>query len=117
MVPGTFPFHFGGNNLGGKISDIYVAPVGVAPAVSFTETQSEWYQMSDEAVPHVSLCLHPEHQAKELGPMMKRSLAATDWIATAVPGLFFSPSLDTYKISFSGSETVELHHEHVQASR
>ncbi|XP_023181970.1 uncharacterized protein LOC111612296 isoform X1 [Xiphophorus maculatus] len=68
-----------------KISDIHVAPVGVAAAVSFTETQSECYQISDEAVPHISLCLHPEHQAKELGPMMKRSLAATDWIATAVP--------------------------------
>ncbi|XP_023196972.1 uncharacterized protein LOC111609912 [Xiphophorus maculatus] len=71
---------------------------------------SEWYQE-----PFLSTLEETtwEHQAKELGPMMKRSLAATDWIATAVPGLSFSPSLDTYKISFSGSETVELHHEQV----
>ncbi|MEQ2282261.1 hypothetical protein AMECASPLE_038693 [Ameca splendens] len=29
--------------------------------------------MSDEAVPHVSLSLHPEHQAKELGGVVKLS--------------------------------------------
>ncbi|XP_023181971.1 uncharacterized protein K02A2.6-like isoform X2 [Xiphophorus maculatus] len=43
---------------------------------------SEWYQE-----PFLSTLEETtwEHQAKELGPMMKRSLAATDWIATAVP--------------------------------
>ncbi|XP_043993903.1 uncharacterized protein LOC122843309 [Gambusia affinis] len=84
-----------------KVSDIYVAPVGVAAVVPFAEKQSEWYSMS-----HISLCLHPEHQVKELGVMMKRSLAATDSIATAALGLFFSRSLEKYKISHSGSHHI-----------
>ncbi|XP_016522370.1 uncharacterized protein LOC103131762 [Poecilia formosa] len=96
-----------------KTSDIFVAPGGVAAAVCLTEEQLKWYEMSEEAVPHISLSLHPEHQAKELGGMVKQSLAATDWVVTAAPGLSFSPSLDTYKISFSSSEQVELHHEQV----
>ncbi|XP_047247941.1 uncharacterized protein LOC124884214 isoform X1 [Girardinichthys multiradiatus] len=43
--------------------------------------------MSDEAVPHISLSLHPEHQAKELGGVVKHSLAAGDWQDTPVTNI------------------------------
>ncbi|XP_047207925.1 uncharacterized protein LOC124859262 isoform X3 [Girardinichthys multiradiatus] len=67
--------------------NIYMAPEGVAAAVEFTPEQANWYLMSDEVVPHVSLSLHLEHQAKELGGVVKRSLAAGDWQDTSVTNL------------------------------
>uniref|UniRef100_A0A3B5M0X8 Peptidase A2 domain-containing protein n=1 Tax=Xiphophorus couchianus TaxID=32473 RepID=A0A3B5M0X8_9TELE len=69
--------------------DIYVAPEGVAAAVDLTHDQSFWYKMQDEAVPHISLALHPGHQARELGGVVKRSLAVSDWQATVNTDLFF----------------------------
>ncbi|XP_026043069.1 uncharacterized protein LOC113033468 [Astatotilapia calliptera] len=81
-----------------NMSCIFAAPEGVAAAVTFTTDQLQWYMMSDEAAPHVSLALHPGHQAKELGGMVKRSLAATDWTPTKLPQVLFSPSTKTYQI-------------------
>ncbi|MEQ2297920.1 hypothetical protein AMECASPLE_039654, partial [Ameca splendens] len=72
---------------------------GVAATVDLTPDQAEWYLMSDEAVPHVSLSLHPEHQAKVLGGVVKRSLAAGDWHNTSVTNLRYSKSTDTYCIN------------------
>lgn len=63
---------------------LYIGNEGVAAAVYFTSEQEAWYRMSDEAVPHVSLSLHPEHEAKELGGMVKRASAETDWEPSAV---------------------------------
>ncbi|XP_032437007.1 uncharacterized protein LOC116731404 [Xiphophorus hellerii] len=95
--------------------DIYVAPEGVAAAVNLTQDQLFWYKMHDEAVPHISLALHPGHQAMELGGVVKRSLAASDWQNTVAPDLFFSPSTNTYKIKCSAVDSVVL--EHVQLPR
>ncbi|XP_023198413.1 uncharacterized protein K02A2.6-like isoform X2 [Xiphophorus maculatus] len=61
----------------------YVSPPDPPHVTLFYDRDvSEWYQE-----PFLSTLEETtwEHQAKELGPMMKRSLAATDWIATAVP--------------------------------
>ncbi|MEQ2167003.1 hypothetical protein GOODEAATRI_034334 [Goodea atripinnis] len=67
--------------------NIYVALEGVAATVDLTPDQAEWYLLSDEAVPHVSLSLHPEHHAKELRGVVKLSLAAGDWQDTSVTNL------------------------------
>ncbi|KAK1803272.1 hypothetical protein P4O66_004057 [Electrophorus voltai] len=64
---------------------IYVAPEGVAAAINLTPKQLKWYMMQEEAAPHVSLALHPAHQAKELGPMVKKALSCTDWVPTQLP--------------------------------
>lgn len=42
-------------------------------AVDLTPKQLQWYEMSDEASPHVTLAIHANHQAKELGPMTKNA--------------------------------------------
>nr|XP_015797242.2 uncharacterized protein LOC107373618 [Nothobranchius furzeri] len=94
-----------------RVSDIFVAPEGVAAAVSLTPDQLPWYMMADEAVPHVSLALHPSHQAKELGGMVKRSLATTDWSPTALPQVSYSPMTKTYRITHNCTNTSALAHE------
>uniref|UniRef100_A0A1A8G6N4 ribonuclease H n=1 Tax=Nothobranchius korthausae TaxID=1143690 RepID=A0A1A8G6N4_9TELE len=81
-----------------ETTDIFAAPEGVAAAAVLTSEQYAWYMMSDEAVPHVSLALHPAHQAKELGGMVKRSVAANDWRETPLPNVWYSDSTLTYKI-------------------
>ncbi|XP_035999810.1 uncharacterized protein LOC118564794 [Fundulus heteroclitus] len=91
--------------------NIYVAPEGVAAAVMLTPEQHQWYMMSDEAFPHISLSLHSERQASELGGMVKRSLQTTDWAPTSVPGLLFSNSTKTYQIVCDVTDKVLLKHE------
>lgn len=59
---------------------LYVAPEGVAAAIHLTVDQLHWYKMYEDANPHVSLALHPGHQAKELGSIVKRAAAAGDVI-------------------------------------
>ena len=54
--------------------------------------------MNDEAVPHVSLALHPEHEARELGGMVKRAVQSTDWQNTQIPSVSFSQSSNTYRV-------------------
>ncbi|KAI4874220.1 hypothetical protein NFI96_032033, partial [Prochilodus magdalenae] len=69
--------------------NIYVAPEGVAAGVTLTAEQASWYMMSEEAARHVSLALHPQHQAKELGSIVKRALAQTDWVPTSISQVSF----------------------------
>ena len=95
--------------------NIYVAPEGVAAAVVLTEEQSSWYMMSEEAAPHVSLALHPQHQAKELGGIIKRALTQTDWIDTTIPQIQYSSAAKTYRINVTGTDTATL--EHLQITR
>ena len=90
--------------------NIYVAPEGVAAGVKLTPEQQQWYKMSDEAAPHVSLALHPEHQAKELGSIVKRALSQTDWSQTPLPGVWFSPKSNIYKIMVTTIDNVKLEH-------
>ena len=67
--------------------------------------------MSDEACPHVSLALHANHQAKELGSMIKMLKSLTDWQFSQVPGLFFSPSAEAWRIDKVTHDTVHLEHD------
>lgn len=58
--------------------NICVGPEGVAAGVQLTPEMLEWYEMSEIVVPHVSLAIHPAHQPKELGPMIKKCCKASD---------------------------------------
>ncbi|XP_035376759.1 uncharacterized protein LOC118240440, partial [Electrophorus electricus] len=89
---------------------IYVAPEGVAAAVQLTEAQEPWYRMGSEAVPHVSLALHPKHQAKDLEPMVLRASRVTDWVPTQIPNLFYFASCKTYRIEMDGIDWTTLEH-------
>uniref|UniRef100_A0A6Q2XPH9 ribonuclease H n=1 Tax=Esox lucius TaxID=8010 RepID=A0A6Q2XPH9_ESOLU len=87
---------------------IYVGPEGVAADVQLTEEQDQWYMMAEESVPHVSLALHPKHQAKDLGPMVKRAVECTDWTLTQAPNVWYSPSCKKYRLEAPGTDWVYL---------
>ncbi|XP_061594952.1 uncharacterized protein LOC133458765 [Cololabis saira] len=69
--------------------------------------------MADEAFPHVSLALHPGHQAKDLGPMVKRLQNSTDWQSTGLPNVLYSPSGEGYAISIKTVNQSVLQHSQV----
>lgn len=56
------------------------------------------------------MALHPQHQAKELGTMVKRALAQTDWLPTHIPQVTYSPKTQTYCISVKTLNTAALQH-------
>lgn len=57
------------------------------------------YDMKKEAEPHITLAVHSDHQAMELGPMTKRLLKATDWEPTQpLPSVQYSKSEKFCKI-------------------
>lgn len=45
--------------------------------VQLTQKQHKWFCMGAESVPHASLAIHPNHQAREMLSMVKQ--AQTDW--------------------------------------
>nr|XP_015798270.2 uncharacterized protein LOC107374635 [Nothobranchius furzeri] len=112
----AFQNHLEGQQWCVQTTDIYAAPEGVAAAANLTQEQLAWYMMGDEAVPHVSLALHPAHQAKELGGMVKRSLATTDWRSTPLPQVSYSESTQTFKITAACSNSTHLQQETISRS-
>lgn len=94
---------------------IYVGPQGVAALAELTQEQMVWYRMQDESVPHVSLALHPGHQAKDLGPMVKMAIRSTDWLQSQIPGVSYSPGCKTYRVEVAADDRVLL--ERKQVSR
>ncbi|KAI7790212.1 hypothetical protein IRJ41_024809, partial [Triplophysa rosa] len=93
-----------------KCTGIWVGKEGVVGAVDLTNDQQQWYRMGGEAKPHVTLAVHPEHQAKDLGPMTKRLAQTTDWIDTQIPGFQYSNSQQAYKINTPTGDTATLQH-------
>lgn len=57
---------------------IYVGPQGVAAAVFLTEEQQQWFSVKD-SLPHISLALHHNYEARCLGPMVRQLQLANDW--------------------------------------
>ncbi|XP_056879629.1 uncharacterized protein LOC130520091 [Takifugu flavidus] len=93
---------------------LFVGPEGVAAQVDLTAEQNEWYEMAEEACPHVTLAIHAEHQAKDLGPMIKRLRSVIDWTSTQIPGLLYSLSEKSYKIMHTTTNSVILQHRQLQ---
>ncbi|KAL6456704.1 hypothetical protein MHYP_G00352480 [Metynnis hypsauchen] len=94
-----------------QTNGIYVGPEGVAAPVTLTPEQYSWYRMIDTAAPHMSLALHPKHEAKQLGPMVRRANETTDWVQTQLPNVLFSPKTQTYHILATNIDTVTLEHQ------
>nr|XP_023646965.1 uncharacterized protein LOC111833194 [Paramormyrops kingsleyae]XP_023646975.1 uncharacterized protein LOC111833194 [Paramormyrops kingsleyae]XP_023646983.1 uncharacterized protein LOC111833194 [Paramormyrops kingsleyae] len=93
--------------------NLYVGPEGVASATLLTSEQLPWFMMGQEAVPHISLALHPKHQAKDLGPMVEQARETEDWVQTQIPQVSFSPSCSTYCIQVAAQDTALLQHEQI----
>lgn len=97
-----------------KTWDIYAGPAGVAAFVALPEDQMSWYRMGDEAVPHESLAIHGDHQEKDLGPMVRTAIRATEWQQTQLTDVYYSPSCKTYCISVTATDQSILEHKHLR---
>ncbi|XP_061895832.1 uncharacterized protein LOC133645062 [Entelurus aequoreus] len=95
---------------------IYAGAQGVSAHVDFTPQQKKWYKMDATAVPHCSLALCPAYQAKDLGPMTKQGVSATDWVDTQIPHLQHSDSVDMFRISCSQTADLGVL-QHLQVAR
>ncbi|KAL3989186.1 hypothetical protein ACER0C_013504 [Sarotherodon galilaeus] len=67
-----------------KTHNIYIGPEGVAAAVKLTDEQLPWYNVGEDSAPHVTLAVHVGHEARDLGPMVKRALDNSWWQAPSV---------------------------------
>ncbi|KAL3980263.1 magnesium transporter [Sarotherodon galilaeus] len=67
-----------------KTHNIYIGPEGVAAAVKLTDEQLPWYNVGEDSAPHITLVVHVGHEARELGPMVKRALDNSWWQAPSV---------------------------------
>lgn len=86
----------------------------MAAHVVLTGEQMEWYEMAEEAYPHVTLLSHAKHQARDLGPLTKRLVSVQDWVDTQIPGLSYSLSEDSYCITFETTNTMALEHRQIE---
>ena len=82
-----------------ECGDIYLGPEGVASEVYHTPEQLSWFRLGPDSVPHVSLLVSPGHRPKQLGPMVKRAQAVSQWCATDNRYLFQSPNAEFWRIS------------------
>lgn len=90
---------------------IYIGEAGVAAVCELNDKQQEWYKMSETAVPHISLALGPEKEARELGPMTKYLHNLPDWQDSGIPDVQFSPSSEAYRIFIQMKDMAILEHE------
>ncbi|KAL4000724.1 KRAB domain-containing zinc finger protein [Sarotherodon galilaeus] len=67
-----------------KAHNIYIGPEGVAAAVKLTDEQLPWYNVGEDSAPHITLAVHVGHEARDLGPMVKRALDNPWWQAPSV---------------------------------
>ncbi|KAL4001337.1 Fc receptor-like protein [Sarotherodon galilaeus] len=93
--------------------NIYVGPEGVAAAVKLTDEQLPWYEMGSDSAPHVTLAVHVGHQAREMGPMVKRALDNAWWQSTQIPNVWYAPKCKTYRITCLSNDAVVLEHQEI----
>nr|XP_040060401.1 uncharacterized protein LOC120835481 isoform X2 [Gasterosteus aculeatus aculeatus] len=87
-----------------RVTDIYVGTEGVAAHCELTETQAQWYELSHDSEPHVTLAIAAGHEARSLGPMMKRAKKVTSWCPTDSPLLHYSPDKTLWRIAHCSRE-------------
>ncbi|XP_069750335.1 uncharacterized protein [Narcine bancroftii] len=99
-----------------EINSVYIVlgKEGVAATVALTSEQLEWYVMAGEAVPHVTLAIGTNHQAKDLGPMSQNLMSLRDWSDTQIPTVWFSPSGQAYRILHPSNDRVLLEHRQIE---
>ncbi|XP_057682819.1 uncharacterized protein LOC130909896 [Corythoichthys intestinalis] len=79
-------------------SCILIGKEGVAAATDLTPEQLPWFKMAQDGYPHISLAVAPGHEARQLGPMVRRLLEETQWVKTNIPDLWWAETENAYKI-------------------
>ncbi|KAL3973702.1 hypothetical protein ACER0C_024909 [Sarotherodon galilaeus] len=96
-----------------KTHNIYIGPEGVAAAVKLTDEQLPWYNVGEDSAPHITLAVHVGHEARELGPMVKRALDDSWWQATQIPNVWYAPKCKIYRIFCWSNDAVILEHKEI----
>ncbi|KAL4008754.1 hypothetical protein ACER0C_002606 [Sarotherodon galilaeus] len=96
-----------------KTHNIYVGPEGVAAAVKLTDEQLPWYNVGEDSAPHITLAVHVGHEARELGPMVKRALDNSWWQGTQIPNVWYAPKCKIYRILCWSNDAVILEHKEI----
>lgn len=88
---------------------LYVSEEGVAADCILDSSIQELFWSSD-AAPHISLALGVNHEARQLGPKVKKCASLTDWTQTDSPQVDHSPSGKAWRIKISTSDSAILEH-------
>ncbi len=78
---------------------IFIGKEGVVAPIVLTSEQLKWYEMTDTAAPHISMALHPGHEARELGGMTKRLRDVADWEPTDINMVLYSHTANSYWVT------------------
>ncbi len=92
---------------------LFIGKEGVVAPIVLSSEQLKWYEMTDTAAPHISMALHPGHEARELGAMTKKLRTVVDWETTDTARVLFSPSTQSYWIIEHTEDTGVLTHERI----
>ncbi len=95
---------------------IFIGKGVVAPIV-LTSEQLKWYEMTDTAAPHISMALHPGHEARELGGMTKRLKAVADWEPTDINMVLYSDTANAYWVTEKTEDMGVLTHKQISLSQ
>ncbi len=78
---------------------MFIGKEGIVAPIVLTPEQLKWYEMTDTAAPHISMALHPSHEARELGGMTKRLRAVADWEPTDINMVLYSHTANSYWVT------------------
>ena len=82
---------------------IVCGPEGVAAPVILPHHIKPWYQLGPDSAPHVTLAVGNGHEARSLGPMIKRASKLT-WEATSTPGLLKATTEEMWRLTMVDTE-------------
>lgn len=88
-----------------KCTKLFVAREGVAAEIILTEEQEGYFEMTETSTPHVTIFMNEGHEAKALGPMVKRMQKAGDWKKTDNEWEH-SQEVDGYRLTIDITEEV-----------
>ncbi len=97
-----------------KGEGLFVGKEGVVAPIILTPEQLKWYEMTDTAAPHISMALHPGHEARELGGMTKRAVA--DWEPTDINMVLYSHTANSYWVTEKNEDMGVLTHKQISRS-
>ncbi len=95
---------------------IFIGKEGVVAPIVLTSEQLKWYEMTDTAAPHISMALHPGHEARELGGMTKRVRAVADWEPTDINMVLYSDTANAYWVTEKTEDMGVLTHKQISRS-
>ncbi|XP_064864485.1 uncharacterized protein LOC115135188 [Oncorhynchus nerka] len=82
---------------------IVCGPEGVAAPVILPHHIKPWYQLGPDSSPHVTLAVGNGHEARSLGPMIKRA-SKLIWEATHMPGLLKATTENMWRLTMVDTE-------------